>query len=415
MDRPLDPRVTRRRRLRQAGLGGVSLAAGIALFGFGPRLLRPALARDEIRTAVVEEGAVEATLSATGTVVPEVEHVLSSPIDARVLRVRLNPGARVEPGTTILDLDVAESRLALEKLVEQVRLKRNEEHRKRLALAGTLAELKSRATLAAIDVKSFRIKLEQTTRLRESGLVSDDDVRNASVDFEKAEVALSEVRASIANTESTQAAEIEGLGLETAMLAKERDQAARQLELATARADRGGVLTWVVEDEGASVRRGDVLARIADLSTFRVLATLSDVHAQRVAAGMPARVRVNEEATLAGTVRSILPTIKDGVMTLVVALDEKSSPLLRANLRVDVFIVTDRRGKALRVKRGPFATAEGEQDVFVVRGDKAVRRSVRLGLMSFEYVEVQQGLFAGDEVIVSDMRDYAHLSEVRLE
>jgi HlyD family secretion protein len=80
-----------------------------------------------------------------------------------------------------------------------------------------------------------------------------------------------------------------------------------------------------------------------------------------------------------------------------------------------VFIVTDRRGKALRVKRGPFATAEGEQDVFVVRGDKAVRRSVRLGLMSFEYVEVQQGLFAGDEVIVSDMRDYAHLSEVRLE
>jgi HlyD family secretion protein len=414
MDRPLDPRVTRRLRLRQAGLGGFSLAAGIALFGFGPRLLRPSLARDEIRTAVVEEGAVEATLSATGTVVPEVEHVLSSPIDARVLRVRLKPGARVEPGTTILDLDVAESRLALEKLVEQVKLKRNEEHRKRLALDGTLAALRSRASLAAIDVKSFRIKLEQTTKLRESGLVSDDDLRKAGVDFEKAEVELSEVRSAIANAESANAAELEGLGLETAVLAKERDQAARQLEVATARADRGGVLTWVVEEEGASVRRGDVLARIADLSTFRVLATLSDVHAQRVAPGMPARIRVNEDATLAGTVRNILPTIKDGVMTLVVALDEKSSPLLRANLRVDVFIVTDRRGKALRVRRGPFAMAGGEQDVFVVRGDRAVRRPVRLGLMSFEYVEVQQGLFAGDEVIVSDMRDYAHLSEVRL-
>jgi len=414
MDRPLDPRVTRRRRLRQAGLGSFALAAGVALFGFGPQLLRPTLARDEVRTAVVETGAVEATLSATGTVVPEVEHVLSSPIDARVLRVRLKPGARVDPGTSILDLDVAESRLALEKLVEQLRLKRNEEHRKRLALDGTLAELKSRAALAAIDVKSYRLKLEQTTRLRESGLVSDDDVRRAQVDFEKAEVSLSEVRASIANTESAHAAELEGLGLEAAMLAKERDQAARQLELATARADRGGVLTWVVEDEGASVRRGDVLARIADLSTFRVLATLSDVHAQRVTVGMPARIRINEEATLAGTVRSILPTIKDGVMTLVVALDEKSSPLLRANLRVDVFIVTDRRARALRVRRGPFATAEGEQDVFVVRADKAVRQRVRLGLLSFEYVEVQQGLFAGDEVIVSDMRDYAHLREVRL-
>jgi len=386
----------------------------VALFGFGPRLLRPTLARDDIRTAVVEAGAVEATLSATGTVVPEVEHVLSSPIDARVLRVHLKPGARVEPGTTILDLDVAESRLALEKLAEQVHLKRNEERQKRLALDRTLAELKSRAALAAIDAKSYRIKLDQVTRLRASGLVSDDDVREAQVSLEKAELGLADARAAIANTESAHAAELEGLDLETAMLAKERDQAARQLELATARADRGGVLTWVVEEEGAAVRRGDVLARIADLSSFRVLTTLSDVHAQRVAVGMPARVLVNGESTLAGRVSRILPTIKDGVMTLVVALEDKSSPLLRSNLRVDVFVVTARRASALRVRRGPFASAEGEHDVFVVRGDRAVRQRVRIGLVSFEYVEVKEGLFAGDEVIVSDMRDYAHLSEVRL-
>ncbi len=39
---------------------------------------------------------------------------------------------------------------------------------------------------------------------------------------------------------------------------------------------------------------------------------------------------------------------------------------------------------------------------------------MRLGLASFEYVEVAEGLFPGDEVIVSDMKDYAHLDEVRL-
>ena len=208
MDRPLAPQVARRRRLRQAGLGGLFVVAGAALFGFFPQLLRPAVTRDDIRTAVVEEGPVEATLSATGTVVPEVEQVLSSPIDARVLRVRLKPGARVEPGDTILDLDVAESRLALEKLEEQVRLKRNEQHRKRLGLDRTLAELKSRAALSEIDQKSYRIRLEQTERLRESGLVSDDDVRKARVDLEKAEVGLSEVRASIANAEGLHAAEL---------------------------------------------------------------------------------------------------------------------------------------------------------------------------------------------------------------
>jgi HlyD family secretion protein len=357
---------------------------------------------------------VEATLSATGTVVPEFEHVLSSPMDARVLRVLRKPGAALKPGEAILDLDDSESRLAHEKLVERLALKRNEETQKRLGLARTLADLKGQAAVAAIDVKAFRVKLSQVQQLHAAGLSSEDQLREAQVNLEKAEVQLAKVNESIANAESANRAELEGLALEAQMLAKEQALSARQLELATTKADRGGVLTWVVSEEGASVRKGEVLARIADLTSFRVRATLSDVHAQRVVVGMPARVRLSETATLDGAVASILPTIEDGAMTLYVALDEKSSPLLRANLRADVFVVADRRASALRVRRGPFATIAGRQDVFVVRGEKAVRTSVRLGLASFEYVEVVEGLFPGDEVIVSDMRDYAHLDEVRL-
>jgi len=414
MDRPLDAGFVRQQRAKRlVAMGGLGLGL-VVLVGAVPRLVQPRLDRSEIRTARVETGAVEATLSATGTVVPEFEHVLSSPIDARVLRVRRKPGAALEPGEPILDLDVSESRLAHDKLAERLALKRNEEKQKRLGLARTLADLKGQGAVAAIDVKALGVKLRQTTELRDAGLCSEDQLRQAQVDLEKAEVALAKVQESIANAESAHDAELEGLALEAQMLAKEQAQSARQLDLATTKADRGGVLTWVVAEEGASIHKGDVLARIADLSTFRVQATLSDVHAQRVAAGMPARVRLSETVTLDGAVASILPTIKDGVLTLSVALDEKSSPLLRANQRVDVFVVADRRAGALRVRRGPFATAAGRQDVFVVRGDRAVRTSVTLGLASFEYVEVASGLLPGDEVVVSDMREYAHLSEVRL-
>jgi HlyD family secretion protein len=414
MDRPLDAGFARRLRAKRLVAGAGLVLGLVVLVGAVPRLLRPTLDRSEIRTAKVETGPVEATLDASGVVVPEFEHVLSSPIDARVLRVLGKPGDALQPGQAILDLDVSESRLAYDKLVERADLKRNEVRQKRLALARTLADLKGQAAVAAIDVKAFHVKLGQVQQLHAAGLSSEDQLREAQVDLEKAEVRLASVNESIANAESANGAELEGLALEARMLAKEQAVSARQLDLATTKADRGGVLTWVVTEEGASVRKGDVLARIADLRTFRVQATLSDVHAQRVAVGMPARVRLSETAALDGTVASILPTIKDGVMTLYVALDDKSSPLLRANLRVDVFVVTDRRASVLRVRRGPFATAAGRQDVFVVRGDKAVRTSVRLGLASFDYVEVAEGLFPGDEVIVSDMREYAHLDEVRL-
>ena len=77
-------------------------------------------------------------------------------------------------------------------------------------------------------------------------------------------------------------------------------------------------------------------------------------------------------------------------------------------------MVTARKHRALRVKRGAFAAAEGKQDVFVVRGSKAVRTPVRLGISSFEYVEIAAGLMEGDEVIVTETQDYMHLKEVAL-
>jgi len=66
------------------------------------------------------------------------------------------------------------------------------------------------------------------------------------------------------------------------------------------------------------------------------------------------------------------------------------------------------------VRKGSSTSGEGVQQVFVLRGDRAVRTRVRFGIASFDYVEVAEGLSAGDEVVVSDMADYQHLSSIRL-
>jgi HlyD family secretion protein len=87
---------------------------------------------------------------------------------------------------------------------------------------------------------------------------------------------------------------------------------------------------------------------------------------------------------------------------------------LRPNLRVEAFIVTGHRDRALRVRKGPSTGGEGYQQVFVVRGDRAERLRVRFGIASFDFVEIVEGLVAGDEVIVSDMTDYQHLTSIRL-
>jgi HlyD family secretion protein len=200
--------------------------------------------------------------------------------------------------------------------------------------------------------------------------------------------------------------------LELATLAKERTEAARQLSLATTRTDRSGVVTWTVTEEGASVRSGEPVARVADLRTFRVDASVSDVHAKRLAAGLPATVRTGED-TLNGIVSSVLPAVRDGILTFTVALENSSSAILRPNLRVDVHVAVGRRSNVLTLSRGPAIEGEGNRQLFVLRGNRAEKMPVRVGLLGFDVCEVD-GLSENDEVVVSDMRGYDHLSEVRL-
>jgi len=61
---------------------------------------------------VVEAGAVDATISASGTVVPEVEQVVTSPVEARVLRILTRAGAKLTAGQPIVTLDVSQARNA---------------------------------------------------------------------------------------------------------------------------------------------------------------------------------------------------------------------------------------------------------------------------------------------------------------
>jgi HlyD family secretion protein len=414
MDRPLDPAFVqhRRRRRTMGAAAGVSLA-GLALV-WGPGLLRPTVARDRVRTAVVDRGPIEAVITASGTVVPEVEQVISSPVDARVLRILKRAGDAVAPGEPILELDLSASRVALAKLDQDLALKRNQQERARLELQGKLRDLQARWDIKKLQLESSRAQLKRHRELHAQGLLSDETLQQSVLAEAQASVELRQLEAERAGAQEATRAQLDGAALEAAQLQREREEARRQLQLATTVADRQGVVTWTVTEEGAAVRRGDAIARLADLRTFRVEATVSDVHAQRLAPGLPVVVRIAEGQELPGTIATVSPAIANGSVSFAVALARKASPLLRANLRVDALVVIGRKDDALRLRRGPFANGEGLQPVFVVHGDRAVRTPVRLGLSSYDRFEVVSGLQEGEEAVISDMSAYQHVREVRL-
>lgn len=414
MDRELDESFRRQRLGRRVAVGGGMALLLVAAFVFLPGWLRPSIGRDRIRTGKVERGPVEAVVEATGVVVPAFEGVLSSPVETRVEKILRRPGQKVRAGDPILALDTSGPRLEVERLEDRLAQKENDERQLQLSLDKSLSDLRGQIERQRLDTEVLETRAVQNRRLRADGLIPEDTLRVAEVEAKKARIVLRQLEESVANTRSSTAAQISGLEIELSTLRKERAEAARQLELATTRADRDGVLTWVVPEVGATVRRGDVVARIADLDSFRVEATVSDVHSARLATGLPVRVVLDDE-TLPGRLARVDPTIESGAVRFFVDLDDAAHPKMRDNLRVDVLVVTGRHGDTLRLPKGAASQEGGAGTVFVVQGDEAVRRAVRFGLSGYEWDEILEGLTPGEEVILSDMRDYLHLQRVKLD
>lgn len=415
MDRPVDPRFRRRKWLRQGIFAalGLSLLAGVSVYL--PGWIRPSLDRERIRTARVEVGPVEATITASGMVVPAFEQLLSSPISSRVIRILERPGAMLHKDQPIVELDLSQAVLEVEKLEEELALKENQRARLKLELDKRLKDLETRWKIKNLELQNLQTKAQQAQKLLEWGLVAKDYVREARLAEERAGIELEQIEGEKQDARESTQAQVQGLGLEARIIQRDAEEARRRLALAQIRADREGVLTWVIPQEGASVGQGEVIARMADLSSFRVEAAVSDIHASRLAAGMPAKVRVGEEDYLRGSISRILPTIENGVVHLEVGLEDKADERLRPNLRVEVYIVTARKDRVLRIRKGPFINGgEGSHEVLVVREGKARRRMVRIGISSFEFYEVVEGLMAGDEVVISEVKDYLHMEEVEI-
>ncbi|HVT58102.1 MAG TPA: HlyD family efflux transporter periplasmic adaptor subunit [Thermoanaerobaculia bacterium] len=414
MDRAIDDSARRWRAGRRLAAAAAAAALLAALLVLLPGWLRPSLSRARILTARVERGPLQAVLSATGTVVPAFEQALSSPVETRVLQLLKRPGDTLHRGDAIVRLDLSALELEGSRLAEQMAQKANQQEQLRLSLARSLVDLEAQLETKRLDAEVLEARAAENRTLRQDGLVSAAALRVAEAEAKKATIEVRQLAAAVAAARGSTAAQLRSLALDLRILRRDRDEAARQLQLATARADRDGVLTWVVPEEGATVHRGDVLARVANLGSFRVEATISDVHSAQLAAGLPVRVVLDGQRQLAGRLASVDPTIENGALKFTVELADPGNPALRNNLRVDVLVATASRPSALLLRKGPFAREGEPESVFVVSGGEAVRRRVRFGLAGSEDLEVLSGLALGDEVIVSDVKDYLDLDRVRL-
>ncbi|SFC13783.1 efflux RND transporter periplasmic adaptor subunit [Massilia yuzhufengensis] len=413
MDQALNPEFIRRRQRIRAAIGILLLAGLLASCWFLNRLLRPSVPEADIVVSTVRRGDVANTINAAGVVIPVHEEVVASPVVSRIARVHAKPGQQVKAGELLLELDDRDIRLALDALHEQLAQQENRILAMRIDLEQKHKQLASSIELLELDLLSARAKQERNQKLRQSGLVSGEDLLASELNVKRGEIQLRQQRELIADSRRSTASSIDGARLQKEILQKQVAQQERMLAQARVTAPFSGMLTSLVQDEGASVAAGQLLARVSELNNYRVEATLSDFHARLLAPGQVVRVEQNGEV-MAGRVNTVLPEILNGTVKLLVDLEKPGNPLLRNKMRVDVNIVTAQKNGALVLDTGAAFNGSGRQAAFAVLDGVARKTTLQLGSSDGRLVEVVAGARPGERFIVSDTKAFENLDSIRI-
>lgn len=407
MDRQLtNEEISRERRKRWMRIGipaAVVIAGGVLVLS----MARGSVRRGELNMGTVDRGAIESTIQASGKVVPAFEEIITSPIASRVVEIYGRAGDKVEGGTPLLRLDLEATEAEISKLRDSRQKLVYAIEQQELANATELTNLEMEIKVKEMAVNRLEAEVENEKRLDDLGSGTGDRVREAELAYKTGCIQLEQLRSRLVNERSMRQAAIKGQRLDLSISDRNLGTQLRTLEDARLKSPRAATLTYIVNAIGQQVGAGEKVAVIADLSSFKVDAEISETNARLLSAGGKASVRVAKKV-YPGTVINVSPVANHGAVTFSVVFDDSTAVNLRSGLAAEVFVVREVRDDVLRLPIGPYySRGAGEYELFVETSPGELeKRKVQLGDAGYNYVEVKSGLSPADKVVLGDMSAY---------
>ena len=414
MDREIPKEIRQKERnkklLKYGGIASAVVACLALLISF----MQSSVKLKDLVLSTVDNGLIEVSVSASGKVVPAFEEIINSPINTRIVEVYRKGGDSVDVGTPILKLDLQSTETEYKKLLDEEQMKRYQLEQLKVNNETFLSNLAMNVKVSAMELNRKEMELRNERYLDSIGSGTHDKVRQAELAYNKGKLELEQLQQQYENEKKVKAADLKVKELEFNIFSKGLAEMKRTLNDAQVGSPRKAILTFVNNQVGAQVGKGEQIAVVSDLSHFKVEGEIADTYGDRVAAGGKVIVKVGSEK-LEGVVSSVTPLSKNGVISFSVQLENDSHKRLRSGLKTDVYVMNAVKEDVMRIANASYYVGRGDYELFVLDSeDELVKRKVKLGDSNFEFVEVVSGLQPGDRVVISDMSSFKNKNKLKV-
>jgi len=356
-----------------------------------------------ITSAEVFAGDFADKLRLRGSVSPQSTIYLDAIAGGRIEEKLVEQGQYVVEGQPLvrlsnvsLQLDVM-SREA--QVTEQLNFLRNTQ------MAMTTNRLNLRRDLLEIElqISHLKRKIKQFDPLVKQGVLAKDKLEGIELDliyYQQRQTLTSQRQQ---QEEAIRKVQVEQLEESAKMLQKNLLFARGNLDNLLIKAPVSGYLSELNVELGESKNRGTRLGQIDIPKQFKLMVNVDEYYLNQITLAMKAELFINGE-TLDIEVTKIDSRVRQAQFRIEFILPSSIENIKRGqSLELDLMLSKGMKNSLL-VKRGAFVNSTGGNWIFVLNDDgtTAERRLIKLGKKNINYLQILEGLAAGESVITSN-------------
>lgn len=366
--------------------------------------------RVDARTISVGEvvrGEFNDYIRVTGQVQP-ITTVQLSPLEAGIVeRLVVEEGASVRKGDVLVEL--SNTSLTLEILNSEAELaeKQNILRNTLISMEQEKLDLRLDKVQLDLDVERKRRTWQQNEELYRSNLIAREEWLQSKEDYEladkKRELNIErQVQDSLYRTVQIEQMEdnLENMKRNMQLIRQRIDN----LQVKSPIDGEVGLLDVVL---GQSVSSGQKIGQVNDLSDYKVEAQIDESYIDRVRAGLDATFE-RQDTSFTMRLRKVYPEVRNGQFRADFTFAGAHPRNIRSGQTYYLHLELGQPTDAVIIPRGSFYQTTGGAWIYVLapEGDRAYKRTIRIGRQNPQYYEVLEGLEPGERVIVSGYENY---------
>ncbi|WP_198335934.1 efflux RND transporter periplasmic adaptor subunit [Psychrobacter celer] len=408
---------------------GVAAIVVLLLGVFAYQQLKPKAAEPNYLTAKAEIGDIENNVMASGKVKALNTVEVGAQVSGEVKKLYVDIGDQVQQGDLIAQIDQVTQRNALDN--QQATLEQSaaalqsaqaDVLSKRANLKSAYADLASRQS----ELKQAQSDFARLKSLVEIDAISQQEYDTQATAVQTAKAAVDNARAAIDTAKAAIVTANADISSQQAELRKSQtnvNTAQQDLGYTTIRAPMSGTVVSITTEQGSTVNANQTaptIVTLADLSTVRINAQISEADVINVQAGMPVYFNIigNPEQKFDATLKAIEPapeqiseTSSTDTAIYYIGYLEVPNPerRFRIDMTAQVYVVIDQAKDALLIPSTALKNSKTDTSgkttatVRVLQADGTVKEQpVTVGINNRVNAQILSGLKAGDDVILSE-------------